>query len=227
VPPTATITTTVIANPTALASIPVTVTFSEPVVFTAGQLTLGNGVATAFAGGPTVYTFTLAAQAPGTPTTVAIGIGVFADAVGNLNAVAPATLSRTFDVSGPSVTINQAASQANPTSGASIAFTVLFSAPVSGFTSAGVTLSGTAGGVLAASVSGSGVTYTVTVTGMSSSGTVAATIPADAAQDGSGNPSFASTSTTTASSGSFPPASGHWARRWGHRAAPPAASSAG
>jgi 3-deoxy-D-manno-octulosonic acid (KDO) 8-phosphate synthase len=82
VPLTATITTTVIANPTALASIPVTVTFSEPVVFTAGQLTLGNGGASAFAGGPTVYTFTLAAQAPETQTTVAIGIGVFDDAVG-------------------------------------------------------------------------------------------------------------------------------------------------
>jgi hypothetical protein len=123
--------------------------------------------------------------------------------------------------------INVAASQANPTSGASIAFTVVFSAPVSGFTSAGVTLAGTEGGVLAASVSGSGGTYTVTATGMSSSGTVVATIPADATQGGSGNPNFASTSTDNSVVWVVPSGFGTLGTPEGHRAAPRAASATG
>jgi hypothetical protein len=94
------------------------------------------------------------------------------------------------------VTINQAAGQADPTNASPIAFDVVFSAPVTGFGSAGVDLStSTAAGSLQASVTGSGSHYTVTVTGMNGPGTVVAKVKAGAALDPSGNPTPASTST--------------------------------
>jgi hypothetical protein len=97
---------------------------------------------------------------------------------------------------GPSVTINQAVGQSDPTSTSPIEFTVTFSASVTGFDYADVDLSSsTAGGTQIVAVSGSGKNYTVKVSGMTSNGTVVASIPAGAAQDGSHNPSLASTST--------------------------------
>jgi FG-GAP-like repeat/Calx-beta domain/Bacterial Ig-like domain len=103
----------------------------------------------------------------------------------------------------PTVTINQGASQADPTNSDSIVFDVNFSEPVTGFgdVPGDVDLSGsTNGGVgLNAVVSAIDSThYTVTVTGMDSIGTgfVKATIPAGAAQAISDNTnSVASTST--------------------------------
>jgi len=79
----------------------------------------------------------------------------------------------------PSVTIDQASAQADPTSNSPIAFTVVFSESVSGFTGSDVLFSGsTVGGTLMATLSGSGANYTVSVSGMVGSGTVVANIPA-------------------------------------------------
>jgi MYXO-CTERM domain-containing protein len=87
------------------------------------------------------------------------------------------------DVTPPSVTITPVVTA---TSGTHIQFTVVFSEPVTGFTSDDVVIDGTAGADTAV-VSGSGANYTVTVSGMTGSGTVTALIPAGAAQDASGN----------------------------------------
>ncbi|HEX3735481.1 MAG TPA: Ig-like domain-containing protein [Solirubrobacterales bacterium] len=107
-----------------------------------------------------------------------------------LIAAAPASAA------GPTVTINQAAGQSDPTSVSPVVFTAIFSAPVTGFTAADVLLSpSTAGGTLTAVVSGGSTTYTVSVSGMTTAGNVIASIPTGAAQDGSSNPSLASTST--------------------------------
>jgi VCBS repeat-containing protein len=92
----------------------------------------------------------------------------------------------------PTVTINQGAGQADPTTASPIAFNVQFSEAVTGFDASDVALSGTAGAT-AASVSGSGSVYSVTVSGMTTSGTVIASIPAGAAL-ASGNFSTASAS---------------------------------
>jgi len=83
----------------------------------------------------------------------------------------------------PTLTINQANGQADPTKLGSIVFTAAFSKPVTGFTSADVTVSGTAGGVKSVAISGSGPVYTVTVNGASGNGTVTATIGARTVQD--------------------------------------------
>lgn len=80
----------------------------------------------------------------------------------------------------PTVTINQAAGQADPTSASPILFTVTFSEPVTGFTASDITLSGTALPTTV-TISGTGPVYTASVSGMSVSGTVIASIAANMA----------------------------------------------
>ena len=82
------------------------------------------------------------------------------DAVGNWGACDSATFFK--DTVKPTVTINQAATQSDPTNGSPINFRVVFSEPVTGFTGSDVTLSGSAGATTA-TVSGSGTTYNVAV----------------------------------------------------------------
>jgi hypothetical protein len=110
------------------------------------------------------------------------------------------------DCTPPTVTINQAAAQADPTGSGPILFDVVFSEPVTGFAAADVVLSGTAGATTAV-VTGSGPAYQVAVSGMTGDGTVVATIPAGAAVDAGSNPNDASTSTdnTVTFAASAPP----------------------
>ncbi|HEX2766115.1 MAG TPA: Ig-like domain-containing protein, partial [Candidatus Limnocylindria bacterium] len=98
------------------------------------------------------------------------------------------------DTTAPTVTINQASGQADPTNASPINFTVVFSEPVSGFTASDVTLSGTAGATTA-TVTGGSTTYNVAVSGMTGDGTVIATVGANGASDAAGNLNLASTST--------------------------------
>src|SRR5437773_1015402 len=140
----------------------------------------------------------------------------------------PVAVTVSNDITRPTVTINQAASQADPTSTSPINFTAAFSEPVSGFTGTDVTLSGTAGGTKTATVSGGPSTYNVAVSGMTSSGTVLASIPAGVAQDAAGNPNTASTSTDNSVTftpvsptvlENQQPGSGNW-QMWLHGIAP-------
>jgi uncharacterized protein YdeI (BOF family) len=108
------------------------------------------------------------------------------------------TLTVTYNNNPPTVTINQAAAQLDPTHGATINFTVVFSEAVTGFATGDVTLGGTAGATSAV-VSGSGANYTVAVSGMTATGTVIATIPAGVATSvatGLGNAASTSTDNT-------------------------------
>jgi hypothetical protein len=100
----------------------------------------------------------------------------------------------TPDVTPPTVTINQAAGQADPSNGSPINFSVVFSESVADFATGDVTLSGTAGSTTA-TVTGSGTTYNVAVSGMTGNGTVIATVAAGVAHDAAGNANTASTST--------------------------------
>lgn len=93
----------------------------------------------------------------------------------------------------PTVTINQAASQADPTSRSPIMFDVIFDKPIVGFSSADVQLSGTAGATSVA-ITGSGPSYSIAVSGMSGAGTVTATIPAGSVTTPAGLGNEASTS---------------------------------
>src|SRR5437870_13246361 len=84
-----------------------------------------------------------------------IPAGVARDAANNANTASTSTdNSVSFDATPPTVTINQAAGQADPTSASPINFTAVFSKPVSGFTGTDVTIGGTAGGTKTVTVSG-------------------------------------------------------------------------
>ncbi len=104
-----------------------------------------------------------------------------------------------LDPVAPSVTIDQAAGQADPTTSNPVLFTVAFSEAVTDFTVADVTLSGTAdlsGATI--TLSGGPSTYAISVAGLAGSGTVIATIGANVASDAAGNGNLASTSTDNA-----------------------------
>src|SRR5205823_4318802 len=104
----------------------------------------------------------------------------------------------TYDAIAPTVTINQAATQADPTNGSPIHFRVVFSEPVTGFGTAGITLGGTATPSSDTVSLVSGSTYDVAVSGMSSPGSVIASVIAGAAHDAAGNTNTSSTSTDNA-----------------------------
>ena len=76
---------------------------------------------------------------------------------------------------------------ANPTSAATVDFTVTFSEPTITFDVSDVVITGTAPGTLIANVTGTGTTYNVAVSGMAADGTVSVSIPAGVATDAAGN----------------------------------------
>src|SRR5204863_9502713 len=98
--------------------------------------------------GPGTHNVAVSGMSSATTVLASIPAGVARDAAGNTNNASTSTdNSVSFtpaDTTPPSVTINQAAGQADPTNSSPINFTAVFSEPVSGFTSAGVTISGTA-----------------------------------------------------------------------------------
>ena len=186
------------ADPTTVGSVVFDVVFSGAVSgFTSGDVTLGGtaGATTAVvAGGPTAYTVTLSGMTNDGTVVATLAAGVAADAAGNANLVSTSTDNTvSFDSTVPSVTLDQAAAQADPTNVGSVTFDVAFSEPVTGFSSGDVTLGGTAGATTAV-VAGGPAAYTVTVSGMTNDGTIVAAVAADVAADPAGNANVASTS---------------------------------
>ena len=198
-PPTVTINQTVgQADPTNLSPVSFTVEFSEPVEgFTAGDVTIGGMAGTAsvnLSGGLSTYIVTVSGMASGETITASIDGGVAHDAVGNLNQASTSTDSSvTFDNTSPTVTINQASGQADPTNASPIHFTVIFSEAVQGFTAGDVTIAGMNETAII-NVTGGPTTYDVAISGMASGETVTATIYAGVAQDAAGNLNLAGTS---------------------------------
>ena len=184
-------------SPTSDTTIHFTVVFSEPVTgFTTGDVTLSGtaGATTATVGtssdGGRTYNVAVTGMSSDGTVIVTIGAGKCTDAAGNPNNAAPSAATVTYqtvDTTHPTVTITKASGQSDPTSGTTINFTVIFSEPVTGFTTGKVTLAGTAPGTLVGAVTGSGTTYNVAVTGMTGSGTVAAMVVAGQCTDAAGN----------------------------------------
>ena len=190
------------ADPTSASPINFTVVFSETVTgFATGDVTIGGtaGATTAtVTGSGTTYNVAVSGMTSAGTVVVSIAANVAQDAAGNLNTASTSTDNTVnyspADTTRPSVTINQAVAQADPTSASPINFTVVFSETVTGFATGDVTISGTAGATTA-TVTGSGTTYNVAVSGTTSAGTVTVTIAANVAQDTAGNLNTASTST--------------------------------
>ena len=121
------------------------------------------------------------------------------DVFGNNSSVSLSTdNSITLDNVRPSVSVNQAATQSDPTQVLPISFTASFSENISGFTSADVSLAGSTADVSSATITttptGSN-SYRLSVSNILSSGEVRAAVNANTVVDARGNPNTASTST--------------------------------
>jgi hypothetical protein len=119
------------------------------------------------------------------------------DALGNGNLVSTGTdFTVTVDNVAPTVTINQAAGQTDPTSTQPVNFTVVFSEPATGFAASDVSLAGSTANTSVANiaVTGSSNVYTVSISNITSDGQIRASLAAGAATDAAGNSSSASTS---------------------------------
>jgi hypothetical protein len=187
------------SDPTDTSPIAISIDFGIDVTgFDAGDLTLGNGSAGNFAGGPQVYTADITPTADGAVTVDIAGGACTAVSDGTPN-IPSTQFSRVFDSTAPTVAINQAAGQDDPCNG-TINFTAIFSEPVSGFATGDVSFTGsTASGTLVDTVTeiapNDGTTYNVAVTGMTGDGTVIASIAAAVATDAVGHDNEASSST--------------------------------
>src|SRR5207302_457515 len=223
------------ADPTSDSPINFTAVFSAPVSgFGGAGVTLsgtaGGTKTVTVSGGPSTYNVAVSGMSTDGTVIASIAAGAAQDAAGNANTASTSTdNSVSFDATRPTVTINQAAGQADPTNASPINFTAVFSRPVSGFSGAGVTISGSAGDTKTVTVSGGPSTYTVAVSGITTAAPVTASIPAGAAQDAAGNANAASTSTNNSVTFTFvspivlenqQPGSGNW-QMW-LRGTPPA-----
>ncbi|MGC1378890.1 MAG: cadherin-like domain-containing protein [Anaerolineales bacterium] len=203
------------ANPTNADILVFRVTFNEPVTNVGASSFVVTGTTTPIAGVSSVtpnlvFDFTVDGTVSGNLPTLngVVGLNIAAspavkDLAGNtLQVVEPtpsATNDQTYTVdnTAPTVTVEQAAGQPDPTISLPIHFTATFSEPVTGFTNADVTLGGTAI-PLAATVTeiapNDGTTYDIAVTSISNDGTVTASILAGLVQDAAGNSNALSTS---------------------------------
>jgi len=195
------------ADPTGVSPIHFTVVFSEPVTgFATGDVTLGGtanpttGTVTEIAPNDgTTFDVAVSGMSANGTVTATIGAGVAKDAGNNDNTASTSTDNTvTYDATAPSVTIDQASGQTDPTNVSPVNFKVVFTEPVTGFATGDVTLGGTANpttGTVTEIAPNDGTTYNVAVSGMTTGGTITASIDADKAQDSSGNGNTASTST--------------------------------
>ena len=191
------------ADPTSATPIVFDVQFSEPVsgfsntdVSFTGS-TAGGTLAAVVTGSGEDYTVSVSGMTTSGTVIASISSGAANDADNNPTGASTSTDNTvTYNSPPPTVTINSAVGQPDPTTGGPIAFVVTFSKPVTGFTASDVSFTGsTAGGTLAAVVTGAGADYNIAVSGMTTSGTVVASIPAGAAMDAGNQPNAASTST--------------------------------
>ena len=158
----------------------VTATFSEAVTgFDLSDVTLGNATADYFVTtSSSVYTFDVTPSSEG-EVTIDVAASVGQDAAGNLNEAA-ATLSRSADLTAPSV---QLSTEATDPVGGTFSVTATFSEAVSGFDLSDVTL-GNATSSSFATTSSSVYTFDVTP---SSEGEVTIDVAESVAQDVAGN----------------------------------------
>ena len=103
--------------------------------------TAGGTKTATVTGSGTTYNVAVTGMTTSGTVIASIAAGVATDAAGNGNAASTSTDNTvTWDVTAPTVTINQAAGQADPTNASPINFTVVFSESVTGFDRADVTL---------------------------------------------------------------------------------------
>ncbi|CBN58003.1 MULTISPECIES: DUF4347 domain-containing protein [Kamptonema] len=199
--------------------VPITVTFSESVIVTGTPtLTLNSGGTASYASGTgtNALTFNYTVGAGQTsadldytaitslvvPAGASITDTVVTTSNADLTLPAPAAINSlgankaiVIDTTPPTVTINQASSQVDPTTNSLINYTVAFSEPVKNFDATDITFSGVTGATATITGDATGQNYNVAVTGLSAPGALTATVKASGATDLAGNGNTASTST--------------------------------
>ncbi|MDH5720750.1 MAG: T9SS type A sorting domain-containing protein [Spirochaetia bacterium] len=196
------------ADPTNVLPITFDVVFSEPIdpaTFSAAADIIQNGTATGITWNLTTgnnKTWTLSvATVTGEGTVIpSINAGAVTDTTGNNNTASTSTDNIVnYDLTSPSVTVNQAATQTDPTLALPAAFDVVFSEPIdaASFTSADITQTGTA--VITAwtisNPSSDKMNFIVTANTGSPAGTIIISLAAGTVSDLAGNLNLASTST--------------------------------
>ncbi len=190
-------------DPTRLLPIRFTAVFSEKVVNPGTVSLIGSTATTTFASFNStsadgiIWDINVNAVTANGATVVASLTGNYQDPAGNVGMPSTSTDNVvTLDNVRPTVQINQAGNQPDPTSAQPINFFVTFSEQVTGLTASGVSLSGSTANVSAAviDVTGSGTEYNVAISNIRSSGIVKATIVANSAADLLGNLNFSSMS---------------------------------
>jgi hypothetical protein len=180
-------------------------TFSAPVTgFTSADVVLGGTADLSRAtilvsGGPSTYRVEVRNLAGNGTVTASIAANAVTDTWGNTNPPSTSTDNTvTLDRIRPSVTLNQASGQADPTNAGSINFTAVFSEAITQFDPTDIRVSGTAGAstvTLSEVAPNDGTTFNVAVSGMSVGGTVIVFIDSGKVFDKAGHPNLPSTST--------------------------------
>src|SRR6476661_6261343 len=165
----------------------VTATFSESVTgFIASDVNLTNSTISNFTGSGTTYNFTVTPTASA-PITADVLAARATDTAGNNNTAAT-QLTRTADITAPTVTLTSASPTAT---NAPFLVTATFSESVTGFSASDVNLTNST----ISNFTGSGTTYNFTVT-PNADGNVTVNVPAAIATDTAGNNNIAATQLT-------------------------------
>jgi hypothetical protein len=181
-------------DPTSLLPVVFTARFSEPIQgFTIHDIVVANrpvGTTPLTLVQQSSTVWDVRVGGPTGPWTVSLSMpeNAVTDLYGNTSTASTSTDNTvTIDPGLPTVTVNQATSQADPTSAWPIHYTVAFSRAVTGFTSSDLSIEGTAAGTKTAvvtPVAGAPGTYDVAVSGMTSSGSVGVAVPGNVVDGG-------------------------------------------
>jgi len=206
------------SDPASTVPVNFTVVFSETIStssFVVGDVTqngTANFITWSITNSGDNKTFTLSATGVGQNGTIIpfISAGNVNDVAGNTNTASTGTDGSVLfnDTVPPTVTINQASGQADPTTTLPIKFTIVFSEPIltSIFTTSDITQNGTASGITwSITNSGDNKTFTLSATAVTNRGTLIPSIAANRVTDLVGNNNLASTSTDNSVNYKFPP----------------------
>ncbi len=192
-------------DPTDQQPIRFTLTFSEPVTgLEASDIVIdnpaGNTPEVSLTGSEDTYFIEISNLIFPGELTVSLPAGVATDATGNLSAPAipnsPGEDSVLFNASfdGPTVSLEIAPGQNDPTPFLPLRFAVEFSVPVTGFTAEDIVVTSEGNDNPEVRLLGTGASYTIEIENLSVPGPVTVFIPAQVAVDAAGNPNAASTS---------------------------------
>lgn len=192
-------------SPTRTLPVRFAISFNEPVTgFSLSDISLEGSTADlsshsmSLAGSGATYSLSVSGfSSNGESIVVRVPASAATDAAGNASLASTASNAVVVDNVAPKVTVDQAPGQPDPATGFPIRFKVVFSEPVTGFTTDRLWFAGSTVSFANAtkSISGSGTTYIVSISDITpANGTLVLSLITGAALDLYGNPSNQSTS---------------------------------